>query len=149
MRVEINNASVKKLKKIKGIGKKKAERIVEFRNNHGFFQTVEDIKKVKGIGKSIFNKIKDRIKVDNLKKIDFRPSDYNIHNVNEVHLVGTFNEWDPNDKNYVLHKKEDDYWSAKLPVEEGAEFKIMYDSESWEDDKYIGDLDGGNIVVNE
>jgi len=48
--VDINRASVKELSSLKGIGKKRAEAIVEYREKN-CFQSVEELLKVKGIGK--------------------------------------------------------------------------------------------------
>ena len=47
-----------------GIGEKKAEAIVEYREQYGYFNKVEDIKKVKGIKDGTFNKIKDHITIN-------------------------------------------------------------------------------------
>jgi len=44
-----------------GIGKVMAERIVEYRETHGLFSTVNAIKKVPGIGEKKFADIKDFI----------------------------------------------------------------------------------------
>ncbi len=48
--LNINNASIEQLEKIKGIGAKKAQAIIEYRLQHGNFATVDDLSKVKGIG---------------------------------------------------------------------------------------------------
>lgn len=48
--LNINNASIEQLEKMKGIGAKKAQAIVEYRLNHGNFASIEDLIKVKGIG---------------------------------------------------------------------------------------------------
>lgn len=48
--LNINNASIEQLEKMKGIGAKKAQAIVEYRLNNGNFSSVEDLIKVKGIG---------------------------------------------------------------------------------------------------
>ena len=60
--ININTASVDELQKLAGVGKSKAEAIVEYRNNNRF-NNPEDITKVKGIGKSIYEKNKDNIGV--------------------------------------------------------------------------------------
>jgi competence ComEA-like helix-hairpin-helix protein len=56
--VSINSADVYAFTALPGIGPKLAERIIDFRNQHGPFRKIEDIKKVKGIGNKLFNKIK-------------------------------------------------------------------------------------------
>ena len=145
--INLNKASMKDLMKITGIGKSKAKNIVEYRKKNGFLKEKEELKKVKGIGNSIFKKISDKIKIDNKTKIEFKPSNYNLDNLSEVHLVGTMNNWDPSDKNYSLKEVKNDLWTGKFFLEDGDEYKIMYDSDSWEEDKYIGDLDSQNIIV--
>lgn len=50
--VDINSANAMVISKtLKGIGLKKAQAIVAYREKHGKFKTVEDLAKVKGIGK--------------------------------------------------------------------------------------------------
>lgn len=61
--VNINLASEEELMKISGVGKKKAEDIIKYRQEKGEFKTKEDIMKIKGIGKGTFEKIKDSIEV--------------------------------------------------------------------------------------
>ena len=59
--VNINKADVETLATLEGIGKDRAQKIVEYREKNGPFQKPEDIMKVKGIGKKIFEKNKDFI----------------------------------------------------------------------------------------
>ena len=59
--VNINQADVKTLTSLEGIGKDRAQRIVEYREKNGPFQKPEDLMKVKGIGKKVFEKNKDAI----------------------------------------------------------------------------------------
>ena len=59
--VNINKADVKTLATLKGIGKDRAQKIVEYREKNGPFQKPEDLMKVKGIGKKIFDQNKDFI----------------------------------------------------------------------------------------
>ncbi|WP_456401723.1 helix-hairpin-helix domain-containing protein [Hydrogenimonas sp.] len=62
-RVDVNRAGVKELAKIKPIGKKLAEKIVEFRKKYGPFKRLEDLLGVKGLGKKRLAKIRDHILV--------------------------------------------------------------------------------------
>lgn len=63
--VNINTAeAVVMAKNIKGIGMKKAQAIVNYRDTYGNFSKPEDIMKVKGIGKKMFEKIQDSILVN-------------------------------------------------------------------------------------
>lgn len=67
-KINLNEASVQELVTIKGIGQKYAEKIIEYRENNGKFEKIEDIMKVKGIGKKKFEKIKDIISVEQEEK---------------------------------------------------------------------------------
>ena len=60
----INLASKIELDALPGIGAAYAQNILDYREEHGGFQSVEEIMKVKGIGKSTFEKIKDYITVE-------------------------------------------------------------------------------------
>ncbi|MBQ8139141.1 MAG: helix-hairpin-helix domain-containing protein [Lachnospiraceae bacterium] len=59
--VDINTAGSDLLCTIPGIGKSKAEAIIEYRNNNGRFKKPEDIMKVSGIGQGVYEKIKAHI----------------------------------------------------------------------------------------
>lgn len=63
-KIDLNKATAQELVKLKGIGKKYAERILEYRESHGKFKKIEDIMKVKGIGKKTFDSIKDIIFIE-------------------------------------------------------------------------------------
>ncbi|MCP4253423.1 MAG: helix-hairpin-helix domain-containing protein [Candidatus Scalindua sp.] len=63
-KVNINTATVKELKSLKGIGKKKAKSIVKYREEFGSFASIDDLKGVKGIGDKVFNKIRDHIAIE-------------------------------------------------------------------------------------
>lgn len=62
-KVNINTADSETLQTLDGIGEAKAEAIIEYREENGDFETIEDIKNVSGIGDSIYEKIKDYITV--------------------------------------------------------------------------------------
>jgi competence protein ComEA len=53
--VDINTANITELISLKGIGKKKAERIIEYRNKK-CFKTINELINVKGIGNNLLNK---------------------------------------------------------------------------------------------
>ncbi len=63
--VNINTADATALAaNIKGIGIKKAEAIVAYRQQHGKFSRAEDLAKVRGIGKKTVEKNLDSIKTE-------------------------------------------------------------------------------------
>jgi competence protein ComEA len=61
--IDINTASLEELDTLSGIGPAIAQRIIDYRQSHGPFQSIEQIKDVKGIGDALFEKIKDHITV--------------------------------------------------------------------------------------
>ncbi|MBW4966416.1 helix-hairpin-helix domain-containing protein [Pseudoalteromonas sp. CR1] len=61
--VSINSADAKMLAKLPGIGKKKAQAIVNYRDENGVFTSLEDLAKVKGIGKKVMSKLEGKVKL--------------------------------------------------------------------------------------
>jgi competence protein ComEA len=61
--IDINTASVAELDTLPGIGATLAQRIVEYREQHGPFITIEDIIDVPGIGAGNFERFKNMITV--------------------------------------------------------------------------------------
>jgi len=60
--VNINTANAEELATLlSGVGSKKAQKIVEFREQNGPFKTVEELSKVSGIGPAIIEKNRSRI----------------------------------------------------------------------------------------
>ncbi|KXF81390.1 ComEA family DNA-binding protein [Enterovibrio coralii] len=60
--VNINTADVEELDKyLDGIGKSKAQAIVDYRAEHGAFESADALTDVKGIGNAIVEKNRDRI----------------------------------------------------------------------------------------
>ena len=62
-KVNINKCNIDELLSIKGLGETKATKIIEYRNNNGYFKNIEEIMNVSGIGETLFNQIKDYIEV--------------------------------------------------------------------------------------
>jgi len=62
--LDINFASCEELMSLSGIGATRANEIISYRNNIGYFYSIEDIKNVSGIGDGIFSNIKDYIYVE-------------------------------------------------------------------------------------
>jgi len=59
--VNVNTATQSELEAVKGIGPVKARAIVEHRQKHGAFKTVDDLAGVKGFGKASVNKLKGQL----------------------------------------------------------------------------------------
>lgn len=59
--VNPNTATVTELMQLPGVGAKTAERIVEYRKQHGPFQRLEDLMNVKGIGEKSFTKLRPHL----------------------------------------------------------------------------------------
>jgi competence protein ComEA len=59
--ININQATLKELTSLPGIGKKRAKDIIAYREQNGKFSSIDDLKKVEGIGKDTLEKIKDHI----------------------------------------------------------------------------------------
>ncbi len=62
--VDINSATPSQLETVKGIGPAKAKAIVEYRDKHGAFKSLDDLANVKGFGKASVAKLKDKLSVD-------------------------------------------------------------------------------------
>lgn len=56
--INVNRANAKELQKIKGIGKKMSQDIVNYREENGVFSSIDELKKVKGIGDAKLEKIR-------------------------------------------------------------------------------------------
>lgn len=59
--ININTATKEDLDTLPGIGPATAQKIIDYRQEHGNFSSIEDIKNVKGIGEAKFNKMQDKI----------------------------------------------------------------------------------------
>lgn len=63
--VNINTATAAEIQdKLVGIGAKKAQAIVEYRDTHGKFINIEQLTEVSGIGKATLEKNRDRIVIE-------------------------------------------------------------------------------------
>ncbi|ATW25366.1 helix-hairpin-helix domain-containing protein [Candidatus Formimonas warabiya] len=61
--ININTAGAAELDALPGIGPAKAEAIIQYREENGYFTSLEDIQNVSGIGAATFEKLKDRITI--------------------------------------------------------------------------------------
>ena len=62
--ININTANVFELQLLEGIGEKTAERIIDYRNENGNFEVIEDLMRIDGIGKKKFDAVKENICVE-------------------------------------------------------------------------------------
>ncbi|MDR1976753.1 MAG: helix-hairpin-helix domain-containing protein [Campylobacteraceae bacterium] len=62
-KIDINSADAKTLASIKGVGDKKAEAIVDYREKNGKFTNIDDVVKVKGVGNKLLEIIKQEAEV--------------------------------------------------------------------------------------
>ena len=67
-KININTASVDELTQLKNVGQSYAERIVEYREVHNGFDSIEEITEVKGIGPKTLADNIDRLTVGNPEK---------------------------------------------------------------------------------
>lgn len=61
--MNINTGDLQELQKLNGIGEKKAQQIIAYRQKNGQFKSIEDLKQVSGIGDKIFAAVKDQLEV--------------------------------------------------------------------------------------
>ena len=61
--VNINTATMQQFTELNNIGSVKAAAIVEYRNEHGHFESVDDLLKVNGIGLAILEANRDMLTV--------------------------------------------------------------------------------------
>lgn len=65
--VDINTASQAELESVKGIGPARARAILEYRQKHGPFKSVDELAKVKGIGPASVEKMRGEVRVGEVK----------------------------------------------------------------------------------
>lgn len=61
-RLDLNSATREELMTLPGIGSSKADKIIEYRESHGGFRSVEELMEIPGIKEGIYQKLKDQIK---------------------------------------------------------------------------------------
>jgi competence protein ComEA len=61
--IDLNTASASELDLLPGIGPTLAQRIIEYRDRHNGFKTIDELRQVSGIGPKKLEAIKDRVTV--------------------------------------------------------------------------------------
>ena len=61
--INLNTATAEQLMTLRGIGESKAEDILNYREQHGGFGSIEELMQIPGIKERVFEKIKDQITV--------------------------------------------------------------------------------------
>lgn len=61
--VNINEADITQLQTLSGIGEKKAQAIITYRQENGSFKSIDDLNKVSGIGEKTVEKIRNLIRI--------------------------------------------------------------------------------------
>ncbi len=59
--LDLNSARMEDFMELPGIGETLAQRMVDYRNSHGEFRSVEDLRKVRGIGKKRMERLRPLI----------------------------------------------------------------------------------------
>lgn len=62
--VELNTATASELRTLPRIGERTAQRIIEYREEHGGFEKIEDLMNVRGIGERTFLRLRPLVRVD-------------------------------------------------------------------------------------
>jgi len=61
--LDVNTATAEQLEEIKGVGEKTAKAIVEYREDHGSFASLDDLIQVKGIGEKKLAAMREHLTV--------------------------------------------------------------------------------------
>ena len=59
--IDLNTADIYDLQRLPGIGEKRAQDIIDYRTEHGPFQTVDELDNVSGIGPGILENLRDYV----------------------------------------------------------------------------------------
>ncbi|MDM8568497.1 helix-hairpin-helix domain-containing protein [Thiotrichales bacterium HSG1] len=94
-KIDINTADAVTLEKLWGVGPQKSAAIVEFRDENGMFESIDDLKKVKGIGQKTIDENQDKIEVI----IPEKTTEISEPQVSEEETVSPQNDESPTETN--------------------------------------------------
>ncbi|ATZ66470.1 MULTISPECIES: ComEA family DNA-binding protein [Acinetobacter] len=60
-KISLNQANLQQLQSLSGVGEKKAQAIIEYRQKHGAFKALDELMNVKGIGPKLLEKNRSRL----------------------------------------------------------------------------------------
>ena len=60
-KISLNQANLQQLQMLSGVGEKKAQAIMEYRQKHGGFKTIDELMNIKGIGPKLLEKNKSKL----------------------------------------------------------------------------------------
>ncbi len=63
-KINVNQATAQDLEALPGIGPAIAQRMLDYRTEHGPFKSIEELEKVRGIGEATLARIRDQVTVD-------------------------------------------------------------------------------------
>ncbi|HEO7279573.1 TPA: helix-hairpin-helix domain-containing protein [Streptococcus agalactiae] len=63
-KINLNKADLSSLQTISGVGAKRAQDILDYRDSQGGFKTIDDLKNVSGIGKKTLEKLRQDVTLD-------------------------------------------------------------------------------------
>jgi competence protein ComEA len=61
--ISLNTATVEQLDQLEGIGPTTAQKILDWRKEHGGFRSVDDLNQISGIGPKRFESLKDKVRM--------------------------------------------------------------------------------------
>ncbi|MBL7067721.1 MAG: helix-hairpin-helix domain-containing protein [Candidatus Marinimicrobia bacterium] len=64
LKINLNSASAEDFMRLPKIGKVTAQRIIDYRNKHGRFSSIDELLNVKGIGEKTFERIKGEVTIE-------------------------------------------------------------------------------------
>ena len=61
--ISLNTATAEQLDELEGVGPATAQKILDWRKQHGGFRSVEDLQQISGIGPKRFEALKDKVRM--------------------------------------------------------------------------------------